>query len=291
MKLDPIANGFGVAVSGVDLKSADLDSLAGALEHALDKHQLLVFREADLDSEQYVRFGKALGTLEDFGRFDKIEGGHTIALSNLGQDGRIVPADDLMRRNMAADALWHTDHTYLPRRARYSFLQAEIVPEEGGGTDFCNTRAAYDALPQATKQRLEGLVALHSLLYSREVAGFTDWTEEQRAALPPIPQPLIFQNPRTGRKSLYIASHIGEIVGMPTAEARQLAGELIAFATQPQFVYSHRWRPGDIAVWDDRATMHRRAPYDDLNQMRKLHTMRVIEDSHLYDPEATYVIH
>lgn len=291
MKLSPIANGFGVAVSGVDLKSANLDLMAGELERALDEHLLLVFHDADLDNEEYVRFGKAMGTLENFTRFDKIGGGHTIAISNLGPDGSIVPSDDLMRRNMAADALWHTDHTYLPCRARYSFLKAEIVPEDGGGTDFCDTRAAYDALPEETKEKLDGLVGLHSILYSRKLAGFTEWSHEQRAALSPIPQPLIFQNPRTARKSLYIASHIGEIVGMPTAEARSLVGELIEFATQPRFVYSHKWRPNDIAVWDDRATMHRRAPYDDLNQVRKLHTMRVIEASHLYDPEATYVIH
>ena len=291
MKLEPIANGFGATVSGIDLKCADIESTASELERALDEHLLLVFHDADLDSEEYVRLGKAMGTLENFSQFDKVAGGHTIAISNLGLDGNIVPADDLMRRNMAADALWHTDHTYMPRRARYSFLKAEIVPEEGGGTDYCDTRAAYDALPDAMKEKLEGLVGLHSILYSRELAGFTEWSDDQRAALTPIPQPLIFRNPRTARKSLYIASHIAEIVGMPTAEARGLVSELIAFATRPQFVYSHGWRPNDIVVWDDRATMHRRAPYDDLSQVRKLHTMRVIEDSHLYDPEATYVVH
>ena len=105
-----------------------------------------------------------------------------------------------------------------------------------------------------------------------------------------VPQPLVFENPRTGRKSLYIASHVGEIVGMETIEARKLMRELIDFATQPQFVHTHRWRPGDIAVWDDRATMHRRGPYDDLHEVRQLRTMRVIEPSHLYDPEKTYVI-
>jgi alpha-ketoglutarate-dependent 2,4-dichlorophenoxyacetate dioxygenase len=290
VKLEPIVEGFGAVVSGVDLRRADIAAMAGAIEGALDEHLLLVFHDADLSTDEYVRFGETLGTLENFGRFDRIAGGHTIAISNLGQDGKIAGADHMMRRNMAADALWHTDHSYMPRRARYSFLKAEVLPDTGGETEYADTRAAYDALPQATKDRIDGLVALHSIVYSRQLAGFTEWTEEQRASLRPIPQPLVQENPRTGRKSLYVASHIGEIIGMPTAEARELAREFVAFATQPQFVYAHRWRPNDIVVWDDRATMHRRAPYDDLNQVRKLHTMRVIEDSHLYDPQATYVI-
>jgi alpha-ketoglutarate-dependent 2,4-dichlorophenoxyacetate dioxygenase len=138
---------------------------------------------------------------------------------------------------------------------------------------------------------LEGRVALHSLIYSRSLAGFTEWSEEQRAQMPPIPQPLVFENPNTGRKSLYLASHIAEILGMPTAEARELAAELIAFAAQPPRVYAHKWRAGDVVIWDDRATMHRRAPYDDLNEVRKLHTMRVIEPSELYRPDVAYEIH
>jgi alpha-ketoglutarate-dependent 2,4-dichlorophenoxyacetate dioxygenase len=109
--------------------------------------------------------------------------------------------------------------------------------------------------------------------------------------MPPMPQPLVFRNPRTGRKSLYIASHIAEIVGWPTAEARKLAGELIALATEPGRVYTHAWRPGDLVIWDDRATMHRRCPYDDLSEVRKLHTMRVIEPSELYDPAVRHEIH
>ncbi|MDG2003973.1 MAG: TauD/TfdA family dioxygenase [Novosphingobium sp.] len=291
MHISLIANGFGAAVSDLDLRDNALESRGDALVQALDQHQLLAFRETDLDQQEYERLGQAIGTLEDFPDFGNTIGGKSLALSNLGLDGKIMAKDDMMRRNIAGDALWHTDHTYMPNRARYSFLKAEVVPSHGGETQYANTCLAYEALPEGMKQRLEGLVGLHSLKYSRSLVGFTDWPEEQSMGLLTIPQPLVFENPRSGRKSLYIASHIGEIVGMETAAARKLVGELIDFATQPQFVYAHKWRPGDVLVWDDRATMHRRAPYDDMHELRRLRTMRVIEPSDLYDPEAEYVIH
>lgn len=291
MELTPIAGGFGAIVTGADLRHSDRAALAPKVERALDEHLLLVFRGEALNQDELISFGKALGELEDFARFSGVGGGHCIAISNLGQDGKILPAGDPVRRNTDADALWHTDHTYRPQRARYSALMADVLPSHGGETLFADTRSAYAELPDETKARLEGKVALHSIIYSRALTGFTGWTDEQRAQLPPIPQPLVFGNPRTGRKSLYVASHIAEILGMETGEARQLARELVAFASQPRFVYAHQWQRHDIAIWDNRATMHRRAPYDDLNEVRKLYTMRVIEPSDLYDPAVTYTLH
>jgi len=288
METSPIVVGFGLLVTGADLKGVALPQTVEQLRRALDDHLLVVLRDANLSQEEYVAFGHCLGNLEDF---SIVEGTYSLPLSNMAEDGTILPADDPFRRNIAADALWHTDHTYREKRARYSILMAEIVPKRGGETQYADTRAAYEALPRATKDKLDGLVAVHSIIYSRALAGFTDWPDEMRAKLRPIPQPLVFENPHTGRKSLYLASHIAEIVGMPTKEARELVAELIGFATQPQFVYSHRWCSGDIVIWDDRATMHRRAPYDDLQEPRKLYTMRVIEDSELFDPGIEYEIH
>ena len=290
MELIPMAGGFGAEVRGFDFAAALPETHSDALIAALDEHLALFFRDTGLDTEDYVRFGRLFGPLEDFPSFNNMEGGNSLPLSNVGPDGKIMAEDDMMRRNIAADALWHTDHTYMVNRARYSFLKAEIVPSEGGGTELADTRAAYDALPDDMKRRLEGLVGLHSIKYSRSLVGFTEWPEELASAFHAIPQPMVYENPRTGRKSLYIASHIGEIIGMETGEARALVRDLIEHATQPQFVYSHCWGPGDIAVWDDRATMHRRAPYDDLNEVRQLRTMRVIEPSDLYDPEQVYEI-
>jgi alpha-ketoglutarate-dependent 2,4-dichlorophenoxyacetate dioxygenase len=290
VKLSPVENGFGMIASDVDLRGPKLAATADEIVRALDEHLLVVFPGAALDHDAFVAWGHHFGQLEDFGR-SLAGAGHTVAISNLTPEGGIIPADSPWRQSIAADALWHTDHTYMIRRARYSILRAETVPSWGGETQFCNTRAAYEALPEARKAELEDLVAVHSIIYSRSLTGYTDWTDEQRAQMPPIPQPLVFRNPNTGRRSLYLASHIAEIIGWPTDKARRLAKELIDFATQPERVYAHKWQPGDIAIWDDRATMHRRAPYDDLAEARKLHTMRVIEPSDLYDPEVLLEIH
>ena len=291
MKLRPIEPGFGAVVSRAPLGGPRLESTVRALERALDEHLVLLFRDTALSREDYVRFARAFGELESFGGMGVDPDLPCIAISNTDASGQILPADDPMRRMIAADALWHTDNTYRIQRARYSMLKAETLPSRGGETEFCDTRAAYDALPDARKRQLEGLVALHSIIYSREQTGFTEWTEEARAALHPVPQPLVFQNPRTGRKSLYLASHIAEIVGWPTGQARELVGELMEHATQPRFVHAHPWSEGDLVIWDDRATMHRRAAYDDLNEERRLLTIRVIEASDLYDPDARYEIH
>jgi len=291
MRLTPVENGFGVSVSEAPLRGAGLAGTAKAIEQALDEHLLVVIPGADFTQDEYIAFGASFGVLEDFAISNVPGAGYSLALSNLAPNGSILPADSAFRRNVAADAMWHTDHTYRIQRARYSMLLAETVPAQGGETEYCDTRAAYDALSEAMKERIDELVAVHSIIYSRSLAGFTEWSEEQRAQLCPVPQPLVFRNPGTGRKSLYLASHIAEIVGWPTGEARQLVAELIEHATQRRFVYAHRWQPGDVVIWDDRATMHRRAPYDDLAEARKLYTMRVIEPSELYRPDVHYEIH
>jgi len=286
LRTTAIEDGFGVRVHGADLVGDGLAETVAELENLLNEHQLVVLENACLEQEEFIALGKAFGELENFSSIDYP--GHTLQLTNVGADGKIRAADDPIRKNIAGDALWHTDHTYMVRRARYSFLRAEVVPSSGGETQYANTRAAYDDLPESTKREIDDLVALHSIFYSRSLVGVDFGPEELRKRLHPVPQPLVFTNPVTGRKSLYIASHIAEIFGMPTKAARKLATDLIAHATQPKYVYAHRWTPGDIAIWDDRATMHRRADYDDLNEVRRLHTMRVLEDSDLYDPDVTY---
>jgi alpha-ketoglutarate-dependent 2,4-dichlorophenoxyacetate dioxygenase len=140
----------------------------------------------------------------------------------------------------------------------------------GGHTEFADQRAAYDALPEAMKRRLEGLVAEHSIAESRRKSGFTEFNALESRRLPPVPQVLVRRIPESGRKSLYLASHIGRIFEMPEAEGRALVAELIAHTTQRQFVYTHRWRPRDLVMWDNRCTMHRGTDYDDLRWVRDM---------------------
>jgi alpha-ketoglutarate-dependent 2,4-dichlorophenoxyacetate dioxygenase len=170
----------------------------------------------------------------------------------------------------AGNKLWHTDSSfkYLPGLA--SLLHARTVVPLGGHTEFADQRAAYDALPAAMKAKLEGLVAEHCIVHSRLRSGFTEFTETERRRLPPVPQMLVRTIPESGRKSLYVASHAGRIFGMPDTEGKALIDELIAHVTQRQFVHSHRWRPNEMVMWDNRCTMHRGTDFDDLRWVRDM---------------------
>jgi alpha-ketoglutarate-dependent 2,4-dichlorophenoxyacetate dioxygenase len=153
-------------------------------------------------------------------------------------------------------------------------LYARSVAPIGGHTEFADMRAAYDALPGAMKSRLQGLIAEHSLIHSRRKLGFTTFTPEEMTAFAPVHRPLVRRIPESGRESLYVASHIGKVSGplggMPDDEAEALVAELIAHATQRQFVYTHRWRVGDLVMWDNRCTMHRGTEYEDTRWPRDL---------------------
>jgi alpha-ketoglutarate-dependent 2,4-dichlorophenoxyacetate dioxygenase len=143
-------------------------------------------------------------------------------------------------------------------------LYARSIPPVGGHTEFADERAAHDALPEETKRRLEALVAEHSIFNSRARLGFTNFSDEERQAMPPVPQLLVRTIPESGRKSLYLASHAGRILGMSEHDGRALIDELVAHSTQRQFVYTHRWRVHDLVIWDNRCTMHRGTDFDDL---------------------------
>jgi alpha-ketoglutarate-dependent 2,4-dichlorophenoxyacetate dioxygenase len=166
--------------------------------------------------------------------------------------------------------LWHTDSSFKAPSGYASLLYARSVAPIGGHTEFADLRAACDALPAEKRARLQGLVARHSLLYSRRRLGFTEFTPEEQAAFAPVRRPLVRRIPESGRESLYIASHIGAIEGMADGEAEALLAELIAHATQRQFVYTHRWRVGDLVMWDNRCTMHRGTDYEDTRWQRDL---------------------
>jgi alpha-ketoglutarate-dependent 2,4-dichlorophenoxyacetate dioxygenase len=283
MLVTPIHDDFVGVVEGLHIDGAVSSDVVDALQDALDTFAVLVLPNTRLTNEDFIAFGRCFGELENFGSaYGRASQELTVRITNLNERDRIRPADDPYRTSTDADALWHTDSSYRSMRARYSMLLARRLPDVGGETQFCNTRGAYDALPQSMKEKVDDLIALHSIIYSRGLVGFTAWTDQQRTNLPPIPQPFVFQNPRTRRRSLYLASHIFEIKGWSKEESRELVRQLTEFATQPRFVHAHKWRLDDLVVWDNRATMHRRAPYDDLNEARELTALRVVEPSELY---------
>jgi alpha-ketoglutarate-dependent 2,4-dichlorophenoxyacetate dioxygenase len=182
--------------------------------------------------------------------------------SNLDRDGNIISAEDRIWFFKLGDRLWHSDSSFRPIPAKYSLLSGRIIPSWGADTDFADMRAAYDALDQRTKDIVEDLVCEHSLIYSRAAIGFTDLAPEEIAAFKPVRQPLVRVHPVTGRRSLFLASHAGAIVGWTIPEARMFLHELTEHATQREFVYRHQWRVGDLVMWDNRQTMHRARRFD-----------------------------
>jgi alpha-ketoglutarate-dependent 2,4-dichlorophenoxyacetate dioxygenase len=184
-------------------------------------------------------------------------------ISNLDENARLRSADDPRRFDQLGNRLWHTDGSFRRIPAALSMLYAHCVPTNGGETEFADLRAAWEALPDKTKAELEGLIAMHDIAYSRSQIGFTELLFGEREVLPPVPQHLVRIHPGSRRKTLYLASHASHVVGLPIPEGRLLLRDLIEFATQPQFVYRHVWREGDLVIWDNRCTMHRGRPFDE----------------------------
>jgi alpha-ketoglutarate-dependent 2,4-dichlorophenoxyacetate dioxygenase len=250
------------------------DDLA-AIRAAFTKYAILIFPDQEFDDEGQLDFARNFGPLET--TVFKARKDHKLRLhenmadvGNLDAENRVLAADNRQRLYNLGNRLWHTDSSFKRLPAYCSMLHARSIPPIGGQTEYADMRAAYDALPEATKRRIAGLVAEHSIMTSRAKLGFKDFDESERVAFAPVPQVLARKLPDSGRMSLYIASHAGAIRGMADEEARKLLDELTAHATQRQFVHSHRWRVKDLVIWDNRCTMHRGMEFDDQRYKRDM---------------------
>jgi alpha-ketoglutarate-dependent 2,4-dichlorophenoxyacetate dioxygenase len=256
-------------VSGIDVSRPLSREEVAALEAGMDRFAVLVFHDQRLTDEQQMAFSRNFGALEDArgGNITKPEDRRLQVgmndVSNLGRDGAPMARDSRQRLFNLGNMLWHSDSSFRPVPAKYSLLSARIVNPVGGNTEFADMRAAWDALDAGTQAEIEDLVCEHSLMYSRGLLGMLEYSEEERAMFRPVRQRLVRTHPVTGRKSLYLSSHAGGIVGMPMPEARILLRDLTEHATQPRFVYVHRWRPRDLVMWDNRQMMHRVRRYDE----------------------------
>jgi alpha-ketoglutarate-dependent 2,4-dichlorophenoxyacetate dioxygenase len=265
---------FVAEVGDVALNHVSPEDLA-AIREAFTKYAVLVFPDQEFDDESQLAFARHFGPLET--TVFKARKDHTLRLhenmadvGNLDAENRILETNNRQRLYNLGNRLWHTDSSFKRLPAYCSMLHARSIPPIGGHTEFADMRAAYDALPEATKQRIAGRVAEHSIMTSRAKLGFKDFDESERQAFAPVPQVLVRRLPDSGRMSLYIASHAGAIRGMPDDEARQLIDELTAHATQRQFVHAHRWRAKDLVMWDNRCTMHRGMAFDDQRYKRDM---------------------
>ena len=229
-----------------------------------DEQQLVFSRNF---GELEVTLAGQMAKPEDRRLGDRLELGD---ISNLTARNELRARDDRSRMYALANRLWHSDASFRAVGAGYTLLHGRVVPSKGGNTEFADMRAAYDALDDATKAEIEDLVTEHSIVFSREQIGFTDYAEGNADKLRPVRHRLVITHPVTGRKSLYLSSHIGGIVGWPVPEARAFIRDLMEHATQPQFVYAHEWRVNDLVMWDNRTVMHRARRFDDLREVRDL---------------------
>lgn len=260
---------FVAEIDGVDLSQPLGQSLATELEQIIDQHGVAIFHNQVITDDQQKAFS------ENFGELEATAGGHVSTpgqkrlgagmadVSNLDQNHQPYAPDDRRRLFNLGNRLWHTDSSFRAIPAKYSILSARSIETTGGNTEFADMRAAYDALDETTKTRIDDLICEHSLLNSRAKLGFFEFTEDERAKMQPVLQRLVRTHQTTGRKSLYLASHIGSIVGWQTAEALCFINDLMEHATQPEFVYVHKWREGDVIVWDNRQMLHRVRAFDE----------------------------
>jgi alpha-ketoglutarate-dependent 2,4-dichlorophenoxyacetate dioxygenase len=266
-------NPFFVAEVGrIDLSNSVDRPTVDAIWEAIDRYAVLVFRDQRLNDTQLRDFAANFGALE-IGRAAARGGRRRLAhpeigdISNLDEDGRLRERDDRRRLDSLGNRLWHTDASYMPVPVVLGMLHAVAVPPAnalgGGETEFADMRAAYDALPEAMKTTIDGLVAEHDIFWSRGQIGFTEFAPGEREQYPPSRQRLVRRHSGSRRKTLYLSAHASHIVGWPVAEGRLLLVDLNTYATRPEFVYSHKWRVGDLVIWDNRCTMHRGRPHDD----------------------------
>lgn len=269
LQIRPLHPLFAAEIAGVDLAAELDDATIGAISDAAARYAVLVFRGQRLTNDGQVAFARRFGEPEISTAVHRA--GQKLRLrpemadvSNLDPDGKARGRDDRQRMFALGNQLWHTDSSFRRVPGALSMLHAHgAPPPEGGETEFTDLRAAWDELPEAMKRKVEGLVAEHSLMHSRATLGFTDFSPEEHAALPPVRQPVVRLHAGSGRKTLYLASHASHIIGWPVPDGRMLLRELIEFATQARFVHRHLWRLGDLVIWDNRCTMHRGRPYDD----------------------------
>jgi alpha-ketoglutarate-dependent 2,4-dichlorophenoxyacetate dioxygenase len=278
ISIRPIHPFFAGEVSGIDISlPLDRDQVA-AIEAGMDHYAVLVFPNQPLTDDQQLAFSRNFGELEvtlagQMARPEDRRLGNRLELgdiSNLTADNRLRARDDRSRMYALANRLWHSDASFRAIGAGYTLLHGRIVPSKGGNTEFADMRAAYDALDEATKAAVEDLITEHSIVFSREQIGFADYAPGNEERLRPVQHRLVITHPISGRKSLYLSSHIGGIVGWPVPEARAFIRDLTEHATQRQFVYVHEWSVNELVMWDNRTVMHRARSFDDLRDVRDL---------------------
>jgi alpha-ketoglutarate-dependent 2,4-dichlorophenoxyacetate dioxygenase len=287
----PVTPGFVAEVGDVDLSQPVAVPDLLAIREAFARYAVLIFPNQHLSADQHLDFARLFGPLETTIAIYRGEARLRLRkdfadVSNLDHNNELWGEESRVRLFQLGNRLWHTDSSFKRLPALASLLYARSIPPVGGHTEFADERAAYDALADDMKRRLSSLVAEHSIFNSRARLGFSNFNDEERRAMPPVTQAIVRTIPESGRKSLYLASHAGRILGMPDAEGRALIDQVVAHATQRQFVYTHRWRVHDLVMWDNRCTMHRGTEFDDLRWKRDVQRATVCDVANSCEQEG-----
>ena len=268
---------FGLEILAVDLSMPLDDALFQAIELAAERSSVLLFRNQSLDDARQLAFSRRFGPLEyghlAYGRDGSIE--YIGRIGNVDADGRQLPRSHKYVVFSSGNEMWHSDSSFREIPARFSLSYAYEVTPEGGELEFVSTRAAYARLPPELRSRIEDLVVIHDYVYSRSKVGRDVVSDALAASLPPVRQRLVRRNPVAGAKNYYVGSHARSIDGWEDQDARALLDDLVARATAPEHRYQHRWRVGDLLIWDNRCVLHRGRPYDADRYRRRMHQTRV----------------
>ena len=292
IEVTPLTRHIGGRMTGIDARKPLTPDEVDAIDAGMDRYAVLVLPGQDITDAQQLAFTRNFGPLEEGANSTARAAG---AAPRPGLRRRLQPRQGRPHAGARQQAAaWRRSATGCgtptPRsascRPSYSILSGRIVTTDGGNTEFADMRAAYDALDAATKAEIEDLICEHSLIYSRGQLGFTSFLPDERVAMKPVRHRLVRTHPTSGRKSLFLSAHIGTIVGWPRPEAMAFIRDLMEHATQPQFVYSHRWTQHDLVIWDNRATMHRVRRFDDLNIVRDMRRTTTRSDGPTVAQEA-----
>jgi len=285
------ANGpFAAEILGANLHEPPSDALVDTVELAMATYAVVVVRGQEIDDEEQVRFARAFGPLElpphmgmrpaamkvrvGFGLYD---------ISNLDPEGNFLPEDSLRLIFNKSNENFHTDSSFNTLPTKWSMLSARVVPPEGGDTEYCDARAAWDALPEELRERARQATAEHWLWKTRVDAGKMKISDEMRSAMPPARHPVVRTVPDSGRESLYLGAHVTHIVGWPQEESDQFIAAINGHIADPRFRYVHKWRVGDLVIWDNRCTLHRATPYKVFEHKRDMRRATINE----YGPEVS----
>ena len=274
LTLKPLHDVFAAEASGVDLTAPIAPATARAINAAMNEYGVLVFRGQPLTQAQQIAFATTFGPLDIglkrvFKRPERLDDERLIDISNVDAAGQVAERDSPKNLSNFANQLWHSDSSFMNPRAAYSMLHAVVTPSWGGNTEFADLRAAWDTLDARSQRDVEGLMAEHYALHTRLLLGDEAYTDDQKKAIAPAVWPLVDVHPGSKRKLLFVGVHARQIVGWPTAESRMFLADLLEHATQRERVYVHAWQPGDLVIWDNRATLHRGRRYD-LSERREL---------------------